>query len=413
MSKYYLDTIRDVCSKSDCILVTEPFLGNQAPGNGFNMEDFALNFTNVWHEWHPYLSFSDLNAGQFLAAIDDYKQSNLKWTGNPLFLGEWSLETPGDPGDKAKFAQAFIAMIGIAKAGWAAWTWRADGLGIWSMKNTLFFGNGADAIRSDASALTFPIYSSADKSLSPGSNWRLVDTPAWIDQLHLQQSDGPTAQFASWTVSCKQTRTLHRPALAIGQPLDLQPSQQQMLDTLTQYFVIGRERSLLFLESQATNVSVTSDNALSFGGSDTWLIDHGTLSLRHETSGKCLQGNGTAHTVQLVDCDQVLPVQRWKYDATTKQFRHSSGYCLSSCASKDCQTAQLTLAKCQEAKEATIATQQFRLVWQNNPDIVLSTANGPGSSGFQPEKRSSASPSVYELSHIAVLHVLVAFMNFV
>ncbi|CAK4410891.1 unnamed protein product [Aphanomyces euteiches] len=416
MSKYYLDTIRDVRAKSDCILVTEPFLGNQAPGNGFNMEDFALNFTNVWHEWHPYLSFSDLNAGQFLAAIDDYKQSNLKWTGNPLFLGEWSLETQGDPGDKAKFAQAFIAMIGIAKAGWAAWTWRADGLGIWSMKNTLFFGNGADAIRSDASALTFPIYSSADKSLSLAVTGVLSTHQLGLTNLAGRPSGPSTVRRANCAICslvvvlkfCNQYSIDQHWQLGnhliFSRPNNKCLTSYYYLDdcdslTLTQYFVIGRERSLLFLESQATNVSVTSDNALSFGGSDTWLIDHGTLSLRHETSGKCLQGNGTAHTVQLVDCDQVLPVQRWKYDATTKQFRHSSGYCLSSCASKDCQTAQLTLAKCQEAKEATIATQQFRLVWQNNPDIVLSTANGPGSSGFQPRSdRRQVHPSMNSLT---------------
>ncbi|KAH9056036.1 hypothetical protein Ae201684P_021775 [Aphanomyces euteiches] len=432
MSKYYLDTIRDVRVKSDCILVTEPFLGNQAPGNGFNMEDFALNFTNVWHEWHPYLSFSDLNAGQFLAAIDDYKQSNLKWTGNPLFLGEWSLATQVDPVNMAKFVQAYITMVGTAKAGWAAWTWRADSLGVWSMKNTLFFGNGAvSCFTSPTSSLTPLVGCNSKQEPLPGSNWRLVDTPAWIDQL---------GRSSEWTFNSQtgQLRNLrhglclasrHEPwskslvvvlkfcnqysidqhwqlgnHLIFSRPNNKCLTSYYYLDdcdslTLTQYFVIGRERSLLFLESQATNVSVTSDNALSFGGSDTWLIDHGTLSLRHETSGKCLQGNGTAHTVQRVDCDQVLPVQRWKYDATTKQFRHSSGYCLSSCASKDCQTAQLTLAKCQEAKEATIATQQFRLVWQNNPDIVLSTANGPGSSGFQPRSdRRQVHPSMNSLT---------------
>ncbi|CAK4209133.1 unnamed protein product [Aphanomyces euteiches] len=416
MSKYYLDTIRDVRVKSDCILVTEPFLGNQAPGNGFNMEDFALNFTNVWHEWHPYLSFSDLNAGQFLAAIDDYKQSNLKWTGNPLFLGEWSLATQVDPVNMAKFVQAYITMVGTAKAGWAAWTWRADSLGVWSMKNTLFFGNGADAIRSDASALTFPIYSSADKSLSLAVTGVLSTHQLGLTNLAGRPSGPSTVRRANCAICslvvvlkfCNQYSIDQHWQLGnhliFSRPNNKCLTSYYYLDdcdslTLTQYFVIGRERSLLFLESQATNVSVTSDNALSFGGSDTWLIDHGTLSLRHETSGKCLQGNGTAHTVQRVDCDQVLPVQRWKYDATTKQFRHSSGYCLSSCASKDCQTAQLTLAKCQEAKEATIATQQFRLVWQNNPDIVLSTANGPGSSGFQPRSdRRQVHPSMNSLT---------------
>ncbi|CAK4494784.1 unnamed protein product [Aphanomyces euteiches] len=422
MSKYYLDTIRDVRAKSDCILVTEPFLGNQAPGNGFNMEDFALNFTNVWHEWHPYLSFSDLNAGQFLAAIDDYKQSNLKWTGNPLFLGEWSLATQVDPVNMAKFVQAYITMVGTAKAGWAAWTWRADSLGVWSMKNTLFFGNGADAIRSDASALTFPIYSSADKSLSLAVTGVLSTHQLGLTNLAGRPSGPSTVRRANCAIcvmdcvlqadtnpgprasSCIDQHWQLGNHLIFSRPNNKCLTSYYYLDdcdslTLTQYFVIGRERSLLFLESQATNVSVTSDNALSFGGSDTWLIDHGTLSLRHETSGKCLQGNGTAHTVQRVDCDQVLPVQRWKYDATTKQFRHSSGYCLSSCASKDCQTAQLTLAKCQEAKEATIATQQFRLVWQNNPDIVLSTANGPGSSGFQPRSdRRQVHPSMNSLT---------------
>ncbi|KAG9406873.1 exo-1,3-beta-glucanase [Aphanomyces cochlioides] len=421
MSKYYLDTIQDVRAKSDCILVTEPFLGNQAPGNGFNMEDFALNYINVWHEWHPYLSFSDLNASQFLAAIDDYKQSNLEWTGNPLFLGEWSLATQVDPVNIAKFVQAYIAMIGIAKRGWAAWTWRADSLGVWSMKNTLFFDNEADAIRSDSSRLTFPIYSSADRSLSPGSDWRLVDMPAWIDQLGRSSEQEPwSKRFVAVLEYCNRYSIDQH--WQLGNHLIFSRPNNKCLTSsyyledcdsskLTQYFLIGRERSLLFLESQATNVGVTSDNALSFGGSDTWLIDHGTLSLRHETSGKCLEGNGTANTAQLVNCDEFLP-----YDATTKQFHHSSGNCLSSCASKDCNTAQLTLAKCQEAKEATIATQQFRLVWQNNPDIVMSTANGtiaPGSSGFQPEKRPSASPSVYELSRIAVLLVLVALMNFV
>ncbi|KAH9114181.1 hypothetical protein LEN26_009633 [Aphanomyces euteiches] len=443
MSKYYLDTIQDVRAKSDCILVTEPFLGNQAPGNGFNMEDFALNFTNVWHEWHPYLSFSDLNAGQFLAAIDDYKQSNLKWTGNPLFLGEWSLATQVDPVNMAKFVQAYITMVGTAKAGWAAWTWRADSLGVWSMKSTLDLDN-PDAVTSDSSSSTFPIYSSADKSVSPGSDWRLVDTPAWIDQLGRSPEwslNSRTGQLVNNRHGrCLASRTTKKKSVVVfetcseksidqhwqlGNHSVFSRSYNKCLTSsyaleecdsskLTQYFVIGRERSLLFLENQATNVGVTSENAVVFGVSDTWLIDHETLSLQHETSGKCLEGNDTPDAVQLVECDQYIPAQRWKYDATTRQFHHSSGNCLSYCSSKDCQTTQLTLTKCHQAKEATIASQQFRLVWQNYPDLVMATVNGtvaPGSAGFQPEKRPSGSPSVHKLCSIGVLLLLVAAIN--
>jgi hypothetical protein len=80
-------------------LVTSPILWEQNPGTSNDWENFmpSSTYTNIWHDWHNSLiwGYKDKTAdwimteGVALIAADI-----AKWTGAPLIIGEWCLDSP-------------------------------------------------------------------------------------------------------------------------------------------------------------------------------------------------------------------------------------------------------------------------------------------------------------------------------
>lgn len=85
-----------------CILTHAPLMSQQDPQH---FADLTPNpkYVNVWHEWHKYLiwGFEDKTEETIFSEAIPFIENQMKtWTGNPLFIGEWSLATT----DRAPFA---------------------------------------------------------------------------------------------------------------------------------------------------------------------------------------------------------------------------------------------------------------------------------------------------------------------
>ncbi|RHY28483.1 hypothetical protein DYB32_005939 [Aphanomyces invadans] len=134
---------------NDCVLVVAPLLTEQSP-TAAGWPTF-LRQKNIWHDWHKYLKWG--HEGQPLSELiargtDTIARDISQWTGNPLFIGEWSLGHPDsakaefqDQNQGKLYASTYLAAVSKAKGGWAFWSWRADtGLPFgegWSMRELL------------------------------------------------------------------------------------------------------------------------------------------------------------------------------------------------------------------------------------------------------------------------------------
>jgi glucan 1,3-beta-glucosidase len=116
---------------NDCVLVTAPMLTEQCPPVMDDLLRFP-QFTNVWHEWHPYFiwGYEGQSADQIINAVNKYAEQIKAWRGNWLLISEWSLGAPdsafpADDRQKLKqFADAQLAAFAHAHAGWTFWTWK-------------------------------------------------------------------------------------------------------------------------------------------------------------------------------------------------------------------------------------------------------------------------------------------------
>ncbi|RHZ19316.1 hypothetical protein DYB37_004006 [Aphanomyces astaci] len=138
---------------NDCVLVVAPLLTEQSPTA--SVWPTFLRQKNVWHDWHKYLKWG--HEGQPLTQLISQGTENIgrdisQWTGNPLFIGEWSLGHPDsakvefqDQAQVKLYAVAYLDAVSKAKGGWAFWSWRADtGLPLgegWSMRELLRGGH--------------------------------------------------------------------------------------------------------------------------------------------------------------------------------------------------------------------------------------------------------------------------------
>ncbi|KAF0724490.1 hypothetical protein AaE_009780 [Aphanomyces astaci] len=138
---------------NDCVLVVAPLLTEQSPTA--SVWPTFLRQKNVWHDWHKYLKWG--HEGQPLTQLISQGTENIgrdisQWTGNPLFIGEWSLGHPDsakvefqDQAQVKLYAIAYLDAVNKAKGGWAFWSWRADtGLPLgegWSMRELLRGGH--------------------------------------------------------------------------------------------------------------------------------------------------------------------------------------------------------------------------------------------------------------------------------
>ncbi|KAM3136776.1 hypothetical protein pb186bvf_011035 [Paramecium bursaria] len=134
LKAYYETAIKEIRGTgNDCILSISPLLYQQ---DNQHFQDFAPYpaYFNMWHEWHKYLiwGFEGQNEDQIMyAGVDGVSSSIKQWTGNWMFIGEWSVGTteaaPFNDNNKFKqFIDRFIAAVNNAHGGWTYWTWKVS-----------------------------------------------------------------------------------------------------------------------------------------------------------------------------------------------------------------------------------------------------------------------------------------------
>lgn len=135
---------------NDCVLVHSPLLTQQGP-NDWNWKHFAPppNFHTVWHEWHRYLLWGYEGKTEdeiMFGAVDQSERDFKAWTGNWLFIGEWSLghpdSAPFNNRDKLRaYAKRMLNALQAPHAGWTFWSWKvkngAEFGGGWSMQDLI------------------------------------------------------------------------------------------------------------------------------------------------------------------------------------------------------------------------------------------------------------------------------------
>ncbi|DAZ99759.1 TPA: hypothetical protein N0F65_003546 [Lagenidium giganteum] len=150
---YFERAYREIrATGNDCVLITSPMLNEQNPGSMANFMNFPA-FYNVWHDWHPYFvwGYDGKNEEQLIDAVKQYGRTNLApWTGNWLFLGEWSMASPGsapfrDDAQFRRYGQTLLDVFQGAHQGWSYWSWKVsgdeNGKNGWSMRNMLRNGH--------------------------------------------------------------------------------------------------------------------------------------------------------------------------------------------------------------------------------------------------------------------------------
>lgn len=122
-------------SRNDCVLIVSPMLGAQDPNALANFMVDAQNTTppvyyNVWHDVHNYYigGFGSSSEMQLLDAVKSFRESRVDtWRGNPLFVGEWSMQS-GIPLSSnetfREFGKTQRESYASLRAGWTFWSWR-------------------------------------------------------------------------------------------------------------------------------------------------------------------------------------------------------------------------------------------------------------------------------------------------
>ncbi|TMW62433.1 hypothetical protein Poli38472_005051 [Pythium oligandrum] len=146
---YYKEAYRRIrATGNNCVLGVSPMLQEQGPPT---MMDFMRwpDYVNVWHEFHVYYKwgYEGQNEQSILNAAKTYRGSHLdNWSGNWVFMGEWSLASPdsapfSDRNLLKQFALVQMEQFKGARAGWSFWAWRHDdetkGLSPWCLRQLL------------------------------------------------------------------------------------------------------------------------------------------------------------------------------------------------------------------------------------------------------------------------------------
>jgi len=94
-------------------------------------------YKNVLFEWHKYFKFKKEfeteTEDEVLKFVFGQLKSDIKsWTGNKLFIGEWSMATNPvapfkDPSKFNTFVSGVLDAYSNAPYGWTYWTWRVSG----------------------------------------------------------------------------------------------------------------------------------------------------------------------------------------------------------------------------------------------------------------------------------------------
>lgn len=135
--------------KSDCVLTVCPMLTEQGPGCGWENFMPPPEYQNIWHEWHRYFKwgYEGMNESQLIEEVKKSKEPIKSWTGNWLYMGEWSLGTPDsapfqDPSKMQEFAKEQLKTLSHLHSGWTFWSWKVsddnyDKLSGWSFRMLL------------------------------------------------------------------------------------------------------------------------------------------------------------------------------------------------------------------------------------------------------------------------------------
>ncbi|RHY24840.1 hypothetical protein DYB32_008660 [Aphanomyces invadans] len=406
LSQYYHDVVADIRAIStDMLVVTAPLLYNQGPGPAAeNMESFEPSMTHAWHDWHPYViwGYGDLSERELITAAGKRKADVVAWKGKPLFLGEWSLVTPGASfSDMSsplfqQFATTYLGMLHEAKGGWTYWSWKKSGDDVgsrydkWSLRSMLNLANSVrpsprartllDNARSCRSILTssmrLPSTAATDKNGRASEWWYNPTTKT----LRSNRDDGPclTAVHSAyvqgwacgsgrvqqqWLVDSDRIRLAGTfPPLCLASNLTLSPC---VGNEPTQRFAIGRQHVAIkrrhgpsvWFRAAAGQVAAVS------APPPEWIIDHGKLTVQDAATGMCLDAFRTDGNVHLFECSDENVNQKWLYDARTAQLRHAThvGFCLDVFDRLD-GTMGSHLYGCHDVDDVDIWNQQFDLV---------------------------------------------------
>ena len=152
LKQYYYDAYGRIRAFSDCLLTTAPMLYDQTSGaSDWNTFMLPPDWQNIRHEWHRYQvmgfeSENGWNAEKVISYVNNELTNDiLDWTGNWLYMGEWSMATAvsmDDDDTLRRYGQAQLKAFIHARGGWTYWTWKMyndDGSSRnqWSMKSMI------------------------------------------------------------------------------------------------------------------------------------------------------------------------------------------------------------------------------------------------------------------------------------
>ena len=152
LKQYYYDAYGRIRAFSDCLLTTAPLLSQQTCGaSDWNKFMPPPNWEGVRHEWHRYQIWGfEPSNGWTAQKLIDYVNNQLKndivdWTGNWIYIGEWSMASAvsiNDDDTLRRYGQAQLKTFSNAHGGWTYWTWKMyndDGSSRnqWSMKSMI------------------------------------------------------------------------------------------------------------------------------------------------------------------------------------------------------------------------------------------------------------------------------------
>lgn len=148
VKNFYNAAYQAIRSTGDsCILILCPMLTEQDNNHGW--QNFMRTTYNVWHEWHPYFKwgYENQNMDQVLESVNKKGSDIAAWTGNCLFIGEWSMDSSDSANFEARretltnFGNVQKNAFKRAACGTTFWSWRAsDPLTInygWSMNELI------------------------------------------------------------------------------------------------------------------------------------------------------------------------------------------------------------------------------------------------------------------------------------
>ncbi|OQR80688.1 hypothetical protein ACHHYP_17306 [Achlya hypogyna] len=424
--QYYKTTYAAVRKFSDCVLSVMPRTYHQFAGTGSEMGDFGRGMTNVWVEWHPYLiwGFESYSEAKLLGAGIDAIAANIKkWSGHPLFFGEWSFVTPGktftNAAAYAVFQHKLLSTVNAAQ-GWTYWTWKADGDGYgnrWSLRDLLrrmqypVTFTAANAVGTSPSLAVLQVNGvgltaiAQTQSLAMDTAWTDTFGPLvserWSYNPSTQQLqslltgdclDGymepalaryvvhgyhcdATNANQKWTISNHQLVHYGLCLSLADASVNADPTESKRMEPCNitdtaQFFTLGQEIArvrIAMLPSRVLSSKLTFDLPSQSDLTQRWLFNHVAYTVSNVGTGLCLSGNQNK-AVRLATCITGNSDQRWRFNPSTSQLEHVQydGFCLNTYNTP-------SLSPCRTAPDAGAWAQTLQIEWLSYPQLTSSS----------------------------------------